>query len=54
MYGTSARFSTIFLLALVDEAVDLVLEQLVAFAEGHLALQVQDGDVARRIVPRSA
>ena len=30
-----------FLMALVDEAVDLVLEQLVALAEGDLALQVE-------------
>ena len=35
-----------FLVALVDEAVDLVLEELVALAQGDLTLQVEHHDVA--------
>src|SRR5690606_4282256 len=34
------------LLPLMDQGVDLVLQQLVAFAQRHLALQVEHGDVA--------
>src|SRR5581483_12434890 len=34
--------------ALVDQAVDLVLEQLVAFAERDLALEIEHHDVADR------
>jgi hypothetical protein len=33
-------------MTLVDKAVDLVLEQLVAFPEGYFALQVKHNDVA--------
>src|SRR4029078_10168861 len=36
------------LFAVGQQAVDLVLEQLVTFAKGHLALQVEYGDVTHR------
>ena len=36
------------LLAAGEQAVDLVLQQLVAFAKGHLALQIEHGDIAHR------
>ena len=42
------------LVALVDEAVDLVFEQLVALAKRDLALQVEHYHVADGYVPRSA
>jgi hypothetical protein len=32
---------------LLHEAVDLVLQQLVAFPERHLALEIEDSNVAR-------
>jgi hypothetical protein len=47
MYGTPSRFSTTFRRPCCTETVDFVLQQLVAFAERHLSLEIQDNNVAR-------
>ena len=44
--GHAGQVEDDFLVTLVDETVDLVLEQLVAFAQGYLPLQVQHHYVA--------
>ena len=45
MYGTAFEVQQQLLLAGGQQAVDLVLQQLVAFAQGHLALEVEHGHI---------